>query len=60
MATSSFMKNLELNKAAAEELIKMIDEGFTVNKNENLKLEIINDSEKVKNFFGEEINTKDE
>ena len=39
MATSSFFKNLELNKEAAEELIKMMEEGFTVNKNEDLKCE---------------------
>ena len=39
MATSSFFKNLELNKKAAEELIKMLEEGFTVNKNEDLKCE---------------------
>lgn len=40
MATSSFMKNLELNKAAAEELIKLMEEGFTVNKNEDLEIKI--------------------
>ncbi|WP_071124775.1 hypothetical protein [Leptotrichia massiliensis] len=40
MATSSFFKNLELNKEAAEELIKMMEEGFTVNKNEDLEIKV--------------------
>ena len=40
MATSSFVKNLELNKEAAEELIKMMEEGFTVNKNEDLEIKV--------------------
>lgn len=40
MATSSFFKNLELNKEAAEELIKMMEEGFTVNKNEDLQIKV--------------------
>ena len=40
MATSSFLKNLELNKEAAEELIKMMEEGFTVNKNEDLEIKV--------------------
>ena len=37
MTTSSFFKNLELSKEAAEELIKMTEEGFTVNKVPNLE-----------------------
>ena len=40
MATSSFFKNLELNKEAAEELIKMMEEGFTVNKNKDLEIKV--------------------
>ena len=40
MATSSFFKNLELNKEAAEELIKMMEEGFPVNKNEDLEIKV--------------------
>ena len=40
MATSSFFKNLELNKEAAEALIKMMEEGFTVNKNEDLEIKV--------------------
>ena len=40
MAISSFFKNLELNKKAAEELIKMMEEGFTVNKNEDLEIKV--------------------
>ena len=40
MATSGFFKNLELNKEAAEELIKMMEEGFTVNKNEDLEIKV--------------------
>ena len=40
IAISSFFKNLELNKEAAEELIKMMEEGFTVNKNEDLEIKV--------------------
>ena len=54
MATSSFLKNLELSKEeAAEELIKMTEEGFTVNKVPNLEINIISNPEEIKKFFEE-------
>lgn len=53
MATSSFFKNLELSKEAAEELIKMTEEGFTVNKVPDLKINLINNPEEIKKFFEE-------
>ena len=54
MATSSFFKNLELSKEAAEELIK--EEGFTVNKVPNLEINIISNPEEIKKFFEERDN----
>ena len=51
MATSSFMKVLELNKEAAEELIKMEEEGFSVNKIPNLEVKMIDEPEKIKKIM---------
>ena len=51
MATSSFFKNLELSKEAAEELIKMTEEVFTVNKVPNLEINIISNPEEIKKIF---------
>lgn len=50
MATSSFFKNLELSKEAAEELIKMTEEGFTVNKVSDLEYKEANIEEIGKKF----------
>ena len=50
MATSSFFKNLELSKEAAEELIKMTEEGFTVNKVPDLEYKEANIEEIGKNL----------
>ncbi|WP_314395630.1 hypothetical protein, partial [Leptotrichia shahii] len=60
MATSSFFKNLELSKEAAEELIKMTEEGFTVNKVPNLEINIISNPEEIKKFFEEGDNKNNE
>lgn len=56
MATSSFFKNLELNKEAAEELIKMMEEGFTVNKNEDLEIKV--NDEKTIEVIGKKWNLR--
>ena len=60
MATSSFFKNLELSKEADEELIKMTEEGFTVNKVPNLEINIISNPEEIKKFFEEGDNKNNE
>ena len=57
MATSSFFKNLELNKEAAEELIKMMEEGFTVNKNEDLEIKV--NDEKTIEAIGKKWNLRE-
>ena len=50
IAISSFFKNLELSKEAAEELIKMTEEGFTVNKVPDLEYKEANIEEIGKKF----------
>lgn len=45
MATSSLFKVLELNAEAAKELIKMQEEGFTVNKSPNVELKFMSDKD---------------
>lgn len=54
MATSSLFKILELNAEAAKELIKMEEEGFTVNKAPNVTFKMVTeeDREKIAKKYG--------
>ena len=54
MATSSLFKILELNAEAAKELIKMEEEGFTVNKDPSVTFKMVTeeDREKIAKKYG--------
>lgn len=54
MATSSLFKILELNAEAAKELIKMEEEGFTVNRAPNVTFKMVTeeDREKIAKKYG--------